>query len=257
MTKMILSGCSGSMGKTVSCCAADRGDVEIVAGIDRNPSPEVPYPVFSDPLEIDAKADALIDFSNPALLSPLLEFGKKRGMPLVLCTTGYSGEQVSAVERASREIPIFYSRNMSMGINLLLELVKKAERVLGPDFDVEIVETHHNRKIDAPSGTALMIADAVSEASSSGSGMHYMYDRHSQRKKRGRDEIGIHSVRGGTVVGEHEVIFAGPHEVLTITHSAQSKEIFARGALNAAIFLTHQAAGLYSMADLIQQEDLK
>lgn len=255
MTRMILSGCNGSMGKTVSACAAERGDFDIVAGIDRNGSSEHPYPVFSDPEEITAGADVLIDFSSPALLSSLLEFGKKRGLPLVLCTTGYGREQVETVERASHEIPIFYSSNMSMGINLLLELVKKAERVLGADFDVEIIETHHNQKLDAPSGTALMIADAVSEAS--GSEMHYLYDRHSQRKKRGRDEIGIHSVRGGTVVGEHQVIFAGPQEVLTITHSAQSREVFALGALNAAVFLSHQAAGLYSMADLIQQEALK
>lgn len=255
MTRMILSGCSGNMGRTVSACAAERGDFEIVAGIDRNRSPEPPYPVFSDPEEITAEADVLVDFSSPVLLSTLLEFGKKRRLPLVLCTTGYGAEQVEAMGRAADEIPIFYSRNMSMGINLLLELVKKAERVLGADFDVEIVETHHSQKLDAPSGTALMIADAVSEAS--GSEMHYLYDRHSQRKKRERDEIGIHSVRGGTVVGEHQVIFAGPQEVLTITHSAQSREVFALGALHAAVFLSHQAAGLYSMADLIHQEGSK
>ena len=255
MTRLILSGCGGRMGKAVSACAAERGDLEIVAGIDRNLGSEGPYPVASDPEEIDAEADALVDFSSPALLSSLLEFGGKRRMPLVLCTTGYGPDQAEAVEHASREIPIFYSRNMSMGISLLLELAKRAERVLGADFDVEIVEMHHNQKIDAPSGTALMIADAVSEASDSG--MRYLYDRHSQRKKRGRNEIGIHSLRGGTVVGEHQVIFAGPQEVLTITHSAQSKEIFARGALNAAVFLSHQTAGLYSMADRMQQEGAK
>lgn len=255
MTNIILSGCCGHMGKVVSECAAERGDLQIVAGIDCQPGSGLPYPVFQNPDEISAAADVVIDFSNPALLSSLLDFGKKSKTPLVLCTTGYGAEQVEALHATSREIPIFYSRNMSLGINLMIELVKKAEHVLGGRFDVEIIEAHHNHKIDAPSGTALMLADAVSEAS--GTDMHYMYDRHSQRKKRGCDEIGIHSIRGGTLTGDHQVIFAGPDEVLTITHSAQSRKIFAEGALNAALFLTSKAKGLYSMADLIQQEDLK
>ncbi|QAT49703.1 4-hydroxy-tetrahydrodipicolinate reductase [Caproiciproducens sp. NJN-50] len=253
MTRIILSGCGGAMGKVVSSCAADRSDIDLVAGIDHHADQDLPYPLYSSPDKVDRKADVLIDFSHPTLLYPLLEFGKKTKTPLVLCTTGYDKEQVRAVEDASREIPIFYSRNMSLGINLLIELARKAESVLGTGFDVEIVEAHHNQKIDAPSGTALMIANAVADVS--GGQMHYMYDRHSQRKKRSENEIGIHSIRGGTIVGEHKVVFAGPHEILTISHSAQSKEIFAHGALNAAIFLSRKGKGLYSMADLIRQED--
>lgn len=255
MIRMILSGCGGAMGKVVSDYAAERGDFRIVAGIDRKQDSGLPYPVFRNPEEITPEADVLIDFSSPALLTPLLNYGGKAKTPLVLCTTGYGEEQVAAIECAAREFPIFYSRNMSMGINLLIELAKKAERVLGGRFDVEIVEAHHNQKVDAPSGTALMIADAVSEAS--GAETTYMFDRHSQMKRRGRNEIGIHSIRGGTIVGEHQVIFAGPHEVLTISHSAQSREIFALGALNAAAFLSRKVSGLYTMADLIQQEDSK
>lgn len=253
MTRMILSGCGGAMGKVVSNCAAERSDIEIVAGIDHRTDSEFAYPLYPSPDKIDQKADVLIDFSHPTLLQPLLEFGKKTKTPLVLCTTGYDKEQVQDLKTASQEIPIFYSRNMSLGINLLMELARKAESVLGTAFDVEIVEAHHNQKIDAPSGTALMIADAVAEVSDGQ--MHYMYDRHSQRKKRAGNEIGIHSIRGGTIVGEHKVIFAGPHEILTISHSAQSREIFANGALNAAAFLSSKGKGLYSMADLIRQED--
>ncbi|MFU0833329.1 MAG: 4-hydroxy-tetrahydrodipicolinate reductase [Oscillospiraceae bacterium] len=253
MKKIILSGCNGTMGKVVSCCAAERNDVEIIAGIDLKTDSGYDYPVYSSPDQIHLEADVLIDFSNPALLYPLLEYGKMTKTPLVLCTTGYNSEQVETIRSASQEIAIFYSGNMSMGINLLIELAKKAEHVLGSSFDVEIVEAHHNQKIDAPSGTALMIADAISEASDVP--MNYMYDRHSRRKKRPGNEIGIHSIRGGTIVGEHQVIFSGPHEVLTISHSAQSKEIFARGALNAAVFLASKAKGLYTMSDLIQQED--
>ncbi|MCI1964733.1 MAG: 4-hydroxy-tetrahydrodipicolinate reductase [Oscillospiraceae bacterium] len=250
MTKMILSGCGGTMGKVVSGCAAERNDIEIIAGIDHRADSKCAYPVFTAPDKVEAAANVLIDFSHPSLLHSLLQFGKNTKTPLVLCTTGYDKEQVCELEAASKEIPVFYSRNMSIGINLLIELAKKAEHVLGNGFDVEIVEAHHNQKIDAPSGTALMIADAVSDASEGP--MHYMYDRHSQRKKRESNEIGIHSIRGGTIVGEHKVIFAGSHEILSISHSAQSKEIFANGALNAAVFLSCKEQGLYTMADLIQ-----
>ena len=250
MTKIILSGCNGAMGKVTSHCVSERSDFEIVAGINRHKSSGQPYPVYSSPDEIGKKADVLIDFSNPTLLDSLLKYGKETKTPLVLCTTGYSDEQTQAVKAAALEIPIFYSCNMSMGINLLLELAKKAERVLGNGFDVEVIEAHHNQKIDAPSGTALMIASAV--ADEAGRQMEYVYDRHARKEKRTASEIGIHSIRGGTIVGEHKVIFAGPHEVLTIAHSAQSKEIFANGALNAAEFLLGQGSGLYTMKDLIQ-----
>ena len=252
MTRIILSGCGGRMGRTVAACAEGRQDCKIVAGIDVRKETELPFPVFGAPEKVDAGADVLVDFSNPSLLGPLLNFGESTKTPLVLCTTGYSSEQTEALKRASRKIPVFYSGNMSLGISLLIELAKKAARVLGDRFDIEIVEEHHNQKIDAPSGTALMIADSISSVLPHD--MQYVYDRHSRRKKREKNEIGIHSIRGGTIVGEHKVIFAGPHEVLTLSHSAESKEIFALGALQAAIFLQGKAAGLYGMPDLLNSK---
>ena len=237
------------MGRTVVACAAENGNCEIAAGIDVKDGAGVSFPVFHNPAEADVPADALIDFSNPSLLTPLLEFGIGRKIPLVLCTTGYSKEQRQEIKKASARIPVFFSGNMSLGVNLLIELSKKAAKVLGGSFDIEIIEKHHNRKIDAPSGTALMIADGISSVLEKD--MHYVYDRHSQRKPRETTEIGIHSVRGGTIVGEHDVIFAGPHEVITLSHSAQSRDIFALGALHAAEFIACQANGLYSMADLL------
>lgn len=252
MTDLIISGCCGTMGKVLSNCIEEKEDCRVVAGIDLRTDPALPYPVFKQPGDVDVDADVLIDFSNPALLTPLLGYGRKTKTPLVLCTTGYDKNQVAELEQASREVPIFYSRNMSIGVNLMIELCKTAARVLGGDFDIEVIEMHHNRKIDAPSGTALMLADAV--GSEMEKAPQYIYDRHSQRRKRRRDEIGIHSIRGGTIVGEHEVIFAGQQELLTISHSAQSKEIFARGAVNAAVFLSSKVKGLYNMSDLLKQE---
>lgn len=250
MTRVIISGCNGKMGKVVAECISSRSDCEVVAGIDVMGG-AADFPLFSSPDENLPEADVLIDFSHPSLLSPLLQLGKKRHMPLVLCTTGYSPNQVQELTDTAKEIPVFYSRNMSLGINLLIELAKKAEQVLGGSFDVEIVEKHHNQKIDAPSGTALMLADEIA-AVGANKPYHYMYDRHSQRKKRDADEIGIHSIRGGTIVGEHDVIFAGHHEVITLSHSAQSKEVFASGAVNAAVFLAVQPEGLYDMSDLLK-----
>lgn len=249
MLKIILSGCSGSMGKTVVSCVSENEGCEIVAGIDAKDSDGNLFPMFHSPAEVDVEADVLIDFSNPSLLSPLLEFAISKRMPVVLCTTGYSREQMQEIKKASARIPVFFSGNMSLGINLLIELSKKAAKVLGTSFDIEIIEKHHNRKIDAPSGTALMIADGISSVLDED--MHYVYDRHSQRKPRETTEIGIHSIRGGTIVGEHDVIFAGPHEVITLSHSAQSRDIFALGAIHAADFLARQANGLYSMSDLL------
>lgn len=250
MTRILLCGCNGKMGRVIAACVKGREDCEIVAGIDLRADSGGDFPIYASPAEVNVEADVVIDFSNPALLSPLLQLGLARKLPLVLCTTGYNQEQVNALTLASHKIPVFYSGNMSLGINLLIELSKKAAQVLGEDFDVEIVEMHHNQKIDAPSGTALMIADGISSVE--GRRMTYMYDRHSQRKKRDKSEIGVHSVRGGTIVGEHEVIFAGPHEVITLSHSAQSKEIFANGSINAAVFLAKQPAGLYNMSDLLK-----
>ncbi len=250
MVRIILSGCEGRMGHTVAACAEGRQEYKIMAGIDKRQDKNLPFPVFDSPEKITEKADALIDFSNPALLDFLLAFGVRTKTPLILCTTGYSRQQTEKIHEFSKKIPIFFSGNMSLGISLLIELSKKAAQVLGNKFDVEIVEEHHNQKIDAPSGTALMIADGISSVLPEK--MHYVYDRHSRRKKRDSNEIGIHSIRGGTIVGEHKVIFAGPQEVLTIAHSAQSKDIFALGALRASAFMSHKDPGLYGMADLLK-----
>ena len=240
MKKIILSGCSGKMGRVVANIIENRQDCEIVAGVDIH-AIDASFPVYS--------ADVIIDFSHPSCIVPLLNYARANKIPAVICTTGLGEEQLAAVHAAAEEIPVFFSANMSLGVNLMAELCKKAASLLGADFDVEIIEKHHNQKIDAPSGTALMLADAVASALPHPS--LYEYDRHSRRQKRDKNEIGIHAVRGGTIVGEHEVIFAGRDEVLTISHSAASKEIFAVGAVNAAVFLADQPAGMYNMGSLV------
>ena len=250
MTKILLCGCNGKMGVAVQNFVAERDDCVIAAGVDLSGNVGKDFPVYQNLSEVKEQADVLIDFSHPSALSDILTYCRAHpGLSAVLCTTGYSPEQVKEVQEAAKTLPLFYSRNMSLGVNLLLELAKKAEAVLGDGFDVEIVEMHHNQKLDAPSGTALMLADAINEVRENS--MKYTYDRHSQRKKRETSEIGLHSVRGGTIVGEHQVIFSGRHEVLTLSHSAQSKELFAAGAVNAAIFMHGKNAGLYDMSDLV------
>ncbi len=251
MLKIIISGCNGHMGRVVeSLCAADP-NVEAAAGFDVIGPTDRDFPVFSSPAQCTVQADAVIDFSSPAALDGLLEFGKSRKIPLVLATTGYTPEQVAQVGAAALEVPIFRSANMSLGINVLLELVKKAAAVLGDAYDIEIVERHHRRKVDAPSGTALMIADAA--ASACGHETEYVFDRHSVRRPRDRKEIGISAVRGGTIVGEHEIIFAGHDEVIELRHTALSREIFAQGALEAAKFMAAMnRPGLYDMSMLVK-----
>lgn len=249
MIRILLSGCCGHMGRVIRGIVKQRDDCEICAGVDLA-TESAEFPIYTSFDAVEETPDVIIDFSHPSVLSSLLAFARQRGgLPVVLCTTGYSAEQVAQVHEAAKDLPVFYSRNMSIGINLLIGLAKKAVQVLGDDFDIEIVEQHHNQKIDAPSGTALMIADAIAESRDMES--HYVYDRHSQRKKREKSEIGIHSVRGGTIVGEHEVIFAGNAEVIRLSHSAQSKEVFAAGAVNAACYMKGRPAGLYDMSDLI------
>ena len=250
MTDIILCGCNGKLGTAIQAAVKEQEDCRIVAGVDISGAYSSDFPVYTKPEEIQESADVLIDCSHPTALMPVLDYCRAHpGLAAVLCTTGYDQEQEAAVKKASQILPIFRSANMSLGINLLMDLAKKAEAVLGGDFDVEIVEMHHNQKLDAPSGTALMLADAVSEVRDDQ--MKYTYDRHSQRKKREKNEIGLHSVRGGTIVGEHQVIFSGPHEVITLSHSAQSKELFASGAVRAALFMKQQKPGLYHMSDLI------
>ncbi len=248
MTNIILSGCSGKMGASIINCASTRTDCKIVAGVDIVKPASGEFTFAKSFAELETEADVIIDFSNPAVLDSMLEYASENKLPCVICTTGFNEEQKQKIVEASKVIPVFYSGNMSLGINLIIELAKKAAAVFGDDFDIEIVEQHHNQKLDAPSGTALMIADAVSEVKTDA---EYVYDRHAYRKKRDKKEIGIHSVRGGNIVGEHEIIFAGTDEVLKISHSARSKTVFAVGALNGAVFLKGKAPGMYDMSDLL------
>lgn len=249
MTDIILCGANGKMGRFITAAVSHRNDCRIVAGVDLNTEASSGYPVFASVSEVNIPADVLIDFSHPALLDSILLYIEKNSLPAVLATTGYSAEQTAKIRKAAQNVPVFFTFNMSLGINLLVTLAKKAAAVLGDAFDVEIVEKHHNQKIDAPSGTAIMLADAVNEVS--GGGMNYEFDRHSKREKRPARQIGIHSVRGGTIVGEHDVIFAGHDEVITLSHHAASKEVFAEGAVKAALFMKGKTAGLYDMNDVI------
>ena len=250
MTKIILNGCNGKMGQVITRLAGEDEELNIVAGFDILKNKENDYPVFTSPDDFDGEADVVIDFSHPDSLENILSFCRKRKLPIIVCTTGLSNSQKNIMEAASKEIPVFFSANMSLGINLLIDLAKKATALLRDNFDIEIIEKHHNQKIDAPSGTALAIADAISEDMKDSA--EYVYDRHISRKKRKKSEIGIHAVRGGTIVGEHTVLFAGTDEVIEIKHSAASKEIFAVGALKAAKFMKGKEAGMYSMNDLIK-----
>lgn len=251
MTKIILNGCNGKMGQVITRLAGEDESLEIVAGFDILNNKENEYPVFTSPDDFQGEADVVIDFSHPDSLESILSFCRKRKLPVIVCTTGLSNSQKNIMEASSKEIPVFFSANMSLGINLLIDLAKKATALLGENFDIEIIEKHHNQKIDAPSGTALAIADAIAEDMPNEA--EYVYDRHISRKKRKKSEIGIHAVRGGTIVGEHTVLFAGTDEVIEIKHSAASKEIFAVGALKAAKFMKNKNAGMYSMNDLIKE----
>ena len=249
MTNIILSGCNGKMGKVITACVNENDNCRIVAGVDINTEALSNYPVYSSFSEIKEAADVIIDFSHPSVLNDLLQFAIDKKLPLVLATTGFSASQTEQIKAAANEIPLFFTFNMSLGINLLVALSKKAAEVLSGNFDIEIIEKHHNQKLDAPSGTAIMLAEAINDTLDNK--MMYEYDRHSKREKRRDNEIGIHSIRGGNIVGEHEVIFAGHDEVLTLSHKATSKEVFAVGALKAALFMNGKSAGLYDMNNVI------
>ena len=250
MLKIIVSGCNGHMGQSVVNLCSGMEDVEIPCGFNRTPVEKNGFPVYSNPSEYAGDADVVIDFSNPANLSDLLAFCVERSIPAVLCTTGYSDAQLKEIDEAAKKVPLFKSGNMSLGINLMMRLVRKAAAVLGGNFDVEILERHHNRKLDAPSGTALMLADAAAEGLPYNP--EYVYERRSVRQKRRREEIGISSMRGGTIVGEHEVMFAGPDEVFTLEHRALSRDVFANGAIAAAKYISGvKEPGLYDMDDLL------
>ena len=249
MTDIILTGCNGKMGAAVTKAVNERDDCRIVAGVDLF-GDNINYKVYRTFDDVDICADVVIDFSNPQCLDSMLSYAKKNKTPLVICTTGFDDEQVNAIKSASEEIAVFYSGNMSLGINLIIELSKKAASILGGSFDVEIIEKHHNQKIDAPSGTALMIADGITEILPDS---QYVYDRHSYRQKRAKNEIGIHAIRGGTIVGEHEVIFAGHDEIFSLKHQALSKEVFAVGAVNAAVYLKDKQNGMFDMGNLLSE----
>jgi 4-hydroxy-tetrahydrodipicolinate reductase len=252
MIKVLLSGCNGKMGQVIAKLIQERDDLKIIAGYDVNTSTQNSYPVYNDLKKCNTEIDVIIDFSHPSALESLIEFAASKKIPAVISTTGLSSTQINILKDVSKYIPIFFSANMSIGVNLLMDLVKKAAKVLEDHFDIEIVEKHHNLKIDAPSGTALAIADEINSVLNEP--QEYMYDRHSRRKKRSKREIGIHAVRGGTIVGEHSVIFAGNDEIIEINHIAMSKEIFAVGSLNAAVFLHDKKPGMYNMNDLIQSK---
>ena len=248
MTKIIFNGCNGKMGLAVSRLVAERDDCEIVAGVDLRTDIQREFPVFDNINEVKG-GDVIIDFSHPSCLGSLLEYAVTTKTPIVVATTGLSDADIENVKSASKAVPVFFTFNMSLGINLLVELSKTASKVLGDRFDIEIIEKHHNQKIDAPSGTAIMLANAINEVND---GKYvYEYNRQAKREKRDAKEIGIHAIRGGNIVGEHEVIFAGHDEVISLSHSAGSKEVFAAGAVNAAVFISGNKPGLYDMKDLI------
>lgn len=250
MVKMIMHGCNGAMGQVITKLVSGMDDIEIVAGIDRNNIITSTYPVFADWESCTVDADVVVDFASVKAIDGLLEHCERKQMPLVLCTTGLSDAQIVQVEESSKQVAILRSANMSLGINTLLKLLQDATKVLAPaGFDIEIVEKHHKQKLDAPSGTAIALADAINEAVEEN--YEYTYDRSKERKKREEHEIGISAVRGGTIVGEHDVIFAGTDEVITFSHTAYSKAIFAKGAIEAAKYLAGKDAGFYTMADVI------
>lgn len=251
MTQIAISGVCGQMGRMLVNCIAARSDCQVCCGIDLNTDTDYKFPVYDSITKIQEKPDVIIDYSHPSCLNALLEYARATGTPIVLATTGYSEEQLQQIRTAAEHVALFSSFNMSIGIQLLLALSKKAAAVLGNQFDIEIIEKHHNQKIDAPSGTALMIANAIIEETDPPK--HPVYDRHSVRKKREITEIGMHSIRGGTIVGEHEVLFAGPDECISITHTASSKRVFAEGSINAALFLIGRAPMLYDMTHLLAE----
>ncbi len=251
MTNVILHGCNGRMGQMIAGLCADDPEIRIVAGVDTYTEKKNDFPVFAQIADCE-KADAVIDFSNAGALDALLAWCVEKEVPVVLCSTGFSEEQLKKVDAAGERIAVLKSANMSLGINALMDLLQKAARVLAPaGFDVEIVEKHHNQKLDAPSGTAIALADSVNEAMDGR--YEYVYDRSDRRQKRGKQELGISAVRGGTIVGEHEVIFAGTDEVIELKHTAYSRAVFGKGAIAAAKFLHGKEKGYYTMKDVIAE----
>ncbi|MBQ7360427.1 MAG: 4-hydroxy-tetrahydrodipicolinate reductase [Lachnospiraceae bacterium] len=252
MYRIVMHGCNGKMGQAISGLVAADDQAQIVAGIDAVDFGKNPYPVYDSIEKLEEPCDVIIDFSVASAVDGLLDYCAAKKVPVVLCTTGLSDAQLAKVKEASNKVAILKSANMSLGINLLLKMLKNAASVLGPaGYDIEIVEKHHNLKVDAPSGTALALADSINEELNQA--YTYVYDRSQRREKRDAKEIGISAVRGGTIVGEHDVIFAGVDEVITFSHSAYSKTVFGKGAIEAAKFLSGKEAGLYDMSHVIEE----
>lgn len=249
MVRIILRGCNGRMGREISRIVEQEEGLEIVAGIDKTAASHT-YPVYDSFSKCEKEADVIIDFSSPVGIDEMLAYGKDKKLPIVLCTTGLSEDEISWIHETAEEIPILRSANMSLGINIMVKIIQEAAKVLYQDFDIEIVEKHHNQKLDAPSGTALLLADAMNEVLDNEYG--YQYDRTLEKKKRDKKEIGISAVRGGTIVGEHEVIFAGLDEVIEIKHTAYSRAIFAKGAVAGAKYLVGLKPGMYTMKDIVE-----
>ena len=250
MVKVLLHGCNGAMGQVIAGLAKKDPQVEIAAGVDLNTEKKQDFPVYASLKEVKEPVDVVVDCASAKAVDGLLDYCAERGIPVVLCTTGLSQEQIEKAQAAGEKTAVLRSANMSLGVNLLFKLVAEAARTLyGEGFDIEIVEKHHNQKMDAPSGTALALADAANGAVENA--CHYVYDRSQRREKRDPMEIGISAVRGGSIVGEHDVIFAGTDEVITLSHTAYSKAIFGKGALAAAVFLAGREPGMYTMADVI------
>ena len=253
MVRVIMNGCNGKMGQVITGIIAEDAQAEIVAGIDVYDGIKNPYPVFSNIADCNVDADVIIDFSNAKAIDGLLDYVEAKKIPVVLCTTGLSEEQLQRVEKVSKEVAVLKSANMSLGINTIMKLLQQAVQVFAPaGYDVEIVEKHHNQKLDAPSGTAIALANSMNEVMDHQ--YEYIYDRSQRRQKRDAKELGISAVRGGTIVGEHEVIFAGTDEVIEIKHTAYSKAVFAKGAVEAAKFLAGKPAGLYDMSHVISEK---
>ncbi len=250
MTRIIMVGCGGKMGKTISDIVRNDSDAEIVAGVDINTSWANDYPVYPFIKDVKEEADVIIDFSTPKVLKELISFAKEKKAAVVLCTTGYSEEQIEFINEAAKECTLLRSANMSMGINTMVKVMETVAKTLADaGFDIDIVEKHHNQKLDAPSGTAIALADVINEQLNGE--YEYVYDRSTRREKRPVKEIGLSAVRGGTIVGEHEIIFAGTDEVIEFKHTAYSKAIFGKGAVQAAKFLKGKPAGLYGMKEVI------
>ncbi len=253
-TRILFCGAGGRMCRAMVDLLQKNPYAEIVCGVDITGNAAGNFPVYTHIADVKETFDVIIDFSHHSALPELLAYAVDKRLPVVVCTTGHTPEEIELMRKASAVIPVFFSRNMSVGINLLIELCKKAAAMLGEEFNIEIVEAHHGTKLDAPSGTALMIADALAETVPYDA--RYVYDRHEVRKTRDKDEIGIHSIRAGTIVGEHSVIFGGPDELITISHSAASRSVFANGAIRAAVYLVGKPAGMYNMNDIVQEMDI-